>query len=223
MQKIEINKGNKMNILKLAFIVSLFTMSSFIFAGETKFFNDVYKSCIVNQNAGELNKKLRAVVIQDFCNCYSLKATKKLFGNKEFITVNNKNDEASMLRLSSKIINSDVVSGFSNGCLSDLELKHGGSKNLYNDVSAANLSKIVGLVGEDKRSFLMGGIDQCITNSGKLSSSSAKNYCTCAMNYLAGKLSPNDVFELGIDKKSAFDKVKILNNQALKKCSKHIK
>lgn len=212
-----------MNTSKLTFLAFLFTISSSIFASETIFFNDVYKSCIVKQNAGELNQRLRGGVIQDFCNCYSLKATKKLFDNKEFKKANNNNDEASMFRLMSNIINSEIVSSFSNGCLSDLELKYGGGKNLFNNVNAANLSKIVGLVGEDKRSFLIGGIDQCIANSGKLSSSSAKNYCNCAMNYLAGKLSPQDVFDLGIDKKSAFDKVKILNNQALKKCSKHIK
>lgn len=222
--------SRKMNFIKFFIIPCCFLVNTFVFSEQVftdkdrqNFKEGAYKGCLEKQDGSSINKFLKSGVVEEYCNCYSQNATDEIFQDINFQIAFSRKDTATVKRIIDKLKLPSTTIKFSNSCMSELELKYGGNNKLFEKSGGGDLSKKIGLTGEDRRSFLVGGIDTCMSSNKNMSDINAKNYCTCALNSLADNLSTRDVYELSIDSQSIKNKITTLNKKAVDKCLIKIK
>ena len=199
---------------------SHFAQQAYSEKDKKNFTDGAYKGCLDKQNESAFNKSLKDGVVEKLCTCYGKRITDELFSDMNFQIAIARNDSSSLERIVSKMKSPEVALKFFNMCMSDLEKKYGGKQELFSNANMDNiLSKAIGLTGEERKSFLLTGIDSCIANTKSVSSIVAKKYCNCSLNLMADNLSASDLHDLMMKADSNNKKLSVLTKNAANKCA----
>ena len=204
----------------LLYCCSLFAQQAYSDKDKKSFTDGAYKGCLDKQKASEFNKTLKAGVVEKLCTCYGRKITDELFSDMNFQIAISRNDSVSLERIVSKMKSSEVALNFFNMCMADLEKEYGGKQGLFSGTNMDNMmSQKVGLTGEERKSFLLTGIDSCIASTKSVSTTVAKKYCNCSLNSMADNLSISDLYELMTKEVSNNKKLSLITKNAANKCA----
>lgn len=209
--------------LSLFFIsTSLFGQSLYTENDKIKFIKTVSEGCNNKQNISELSKHLKKDVLQKTCQCYASEMANELFANIDFQIAFSKNNREKLKSIFESN-NTDANNSMRmTSCIAKLTNSYGGFKNMVDTSNTTKSSSAVGLVGESRSSYVNSGVASCLNSVKDRSEAvkqSTKSFCTCTMNYIADRLSLDDLLNILKAKSNAEIKLNELSKLANKACS----
>jgi hypothetical protein len=168
----------------------------------SEFTESLYGGCMDKQSRSDLNSQFLPAVVKDACRCMADKVASEVFGSMEFQMAMHRKDKEGLQIAISKNMAPDAVSKTFMACADDSIAKHGGLSNVMKNDPHAKLSTNVGLKGDSRNGYIVGGVLKCKTaqrqmpdNKG-ISDQVIESYCNCAVGYSADRISPADMAEI---------------------------
>lgn len=154
------------------------------------------------QSRSDLNSQFLPAVVKDSCRCLADRVTSEVFGSMEFQMAMHRKDKEGLQLAITKNMAPDAVSKTFMACADDSIAKHGGLSNVVKNDPLAKLSTQVGLKGDSRNGYIVGGVMKCkaaqrqMPDNKGISDQVIESYCNCAVGYSADRISPADMAEI---------------------------
>ena len=223
----DIYRYSVMNLYKSFFLLFLliatnsFSQPLITEANKAEIYKGAYEGCVEKQKNDGMNTSFKPEVLPKFCDCFAKRITEDLIGNIDFQIAISKQNKTKIKEISDAEGGRERTMKRFNSCMDALQVEYGGAKNMLKiDAKNPTLNKI-GLEGESRRSFIYSGTYSCVDsvrkNSG-VSKSKADDYCNCALNNMADKISGNDVLEIMKESEAGMKIVKKIGGSSYQQC-----
>ncbi len=183
----------------------------------------VSDACLLKQASTATALVLREEAVREICGCVGEASVARLLSSTEFQMAFAMKDKRGMERHMLQVMSEGEIMPRVRRCLAETELKLGGLPKMVKRLTPPTGLDKIGLTGEERRSFIAGGREECeltVARQTQTWGSQTRTYCQCALGAMADKMSIRDMVDWWKGDAEALKKIETLGAKAATECKR---